>query len=499
MLDQRGEARLALAAGEILGQRGALEGEHDLGAQRAEHLADSAIAHRRAGEQQDRRISLPGVEVEDHARVTGPGDPVHRGEHRGVAQLHLDVAAGQLTGGGNRDRVELLARARRDERGTCTAQRTLTIDRALLVAHQPGHARHDQAEEDDRRAGDDRHVGVAALDVVGQLDRRRDQRRDRQQHEADRCQRRARRSPMVEDPHRRVQRGGAPQHVEADPAGVEPELTGVGPVQGHQPVGEVRDEQQDDGRGHQVKRGAALAAVQRQAQGRGQQQDVTQRVGDRDELGGGAQLVIVQIGRDQRDPRRDGEADGEDRRVNDTTVGRAGSAAANDEQQADHQRRVDRDVGTVAQRRERRLVAGQLGVAVGVQVAQPEQQEAAGEPVPRGLSLGLVQADGARDRDDGRQPQREHHEGIALQRCRGEVQQGRQDADGEVGHPGAATHQLGHQAALLIGPTGSSPAGRRTPRAASSSSATSSMSTSASVLTAVSCTRKPTSSLGTSG
>ena len=50
------------------------------------------------------------------------------------------------------------------------------------------------------------------------------------------------------------------------------------------------------------------------------------------------------------------------------------------EQQARHQRRVDRDVGAVADRRERHLAAEDARVAVGVEVAEPEQREADREP-----------------------------------------------------------------------------------------------------------------------
>ena len=89
----------------------------------------------------------------------------------------------------------------------------------------------------------------------------------------------------------------------------------VAAVQRQQPVGEVGDEQQHDAAGEQVERGLAAAGVERQAHGGADQDHVADRVGDRDDLADERQVVLVQVGRHQRDPRRQREADGEDQPV----------------------------------------------------------------------------------------------------------------------------------------------------------------------------------------
>ena len=109
-------------------------------------------------------------------------------------------------------------------------------------------------------------------------------------------------SRLLEIGHRRVQRRRSPQQVEAEPADVEPDLAVVGARERDQAVGEVGGEQGHDARDEQVERGPARARVDRQADRRGEQQDVADRIGDRDELGHRRELVVVQRRLDQRDP-----------------------------------------------------------------------------------------------------------------------------------------------------------------------------------------------------
>ena len=183
--------------------------------------------------------------------------------------------------------------------------------------------------------------------------------------------------------HRRVQRRRAPQQVEADPADVEPHLAVVGAREGDQAVGEVGREQGDDARDEQVERRPARARVHREPDGGREQQDVADRIGDRDQLGHRRELLVVQRRLDQRDPRDQREAERDDQRVDRTGAVALRVAPPHEDQQADHQRGVDEHVRRVAERRERHLGAGQPRIAVGVEVAQPEQQEPDREPAPR--------------------------------------------------------------------------------------------------------------------
>ncbi len=187
----------------------------------------------------------------------------------------------------------------------------------------------------------------------------------------------------LEAAHRRVQRRGAPQQVEADPADVEDDLAVVGALERDDAVGEVGDEQRDDAQREQVEGRLAAAAVDGEADRGGEQQDVAERVGDRDELRDGAHRAVVQVRRDQRDPREQREAERHDQRVDDARAVALRVAPADEHQQARHERRVDEHVRAVAQRRERHVGAEQPRVAVRVEVAEPEEQEPDGEEPPR--------------------------------------------------------------------------------------------------------------------
>ena len=294
------------------------------------------------------------------------------------------------------DRVErgardLVATRRRNQRRASGAQHALALHRPLLLAHEAGHARDHEREEEDRGADDHDQVAVACAHRVQQLDRRRDQRRAGQQREPRRRELGfgvARR--LLQLPHRRMQGGSSPQHVEGDPADVEAELVVVCAVQEHQPVHEVGHQQREDARAQQVERAAAPARVHRQAHRCGEQQHVAQRVGDRHQLWQQRHRGVVQVGRDQRGPGRQREPERHDRRVDPPARLALRVAPSHEQQQARHQHRVDGHVEAVPERRERNFVVQQLRVAVGVDVAEPEEAEADDEAPPRNGGDGTV-------------------------------------------------------------------------------------------------------------
>ena len=168
---------------------------------------------------------------------------------------------------------------------------------------RPGHPRYDEAEQHDGGRTDDREVVVPAAQVVDDADRRRDQRRAREQTETE-----SRQQPaglyrgLIDLGHRGMEGGGAPEQVEADPAGVEPDLVVVRALHEHQAVDEVRGQQADDAGDHQVEGQAALAPVQRQPHRHRQQQHVGQRVRHRHQSSGGRQRMVVDVGGDQPHP-----------------------------------------------------------------------------------------------------------------------------------------------------------------------------------------------------
>ena len=126
---------------------------------------------------------------------------------------------------------------------------------------------------------------------------------------------------------------------------------------------------------------------------------------------------------------------------------RSGLRRRTSHQQAGHQRRVDEHVRAVAQRRERHVGAEQARVAVGVEIAEPEEQEADGEAPPRPVRGRAVEPHARDDREDGRQAEHVHHRAAAGERRHPDVERAQQRARGEVSLPGAATRRSGVRAA----------------------------------------------------
>ena len=262
--------------------------------ERAAASVDAEVAGTRssASALADRRRGVPTPRGRAARRGRGRDGP-RRGElgvgdddavALGQAEPGGHVVSGERARGGQRRMADVRAAGGGDEVGARGAEDPLARDGALLLAHEAGHARHDEAEEEDR--GDVDHEAVVALvDDLQQRHHRRDQRGAGEQHQAQRREARVavRRGPL-ELAHRRVQRRRAPQQVEADPADVEPHLAVVGAREGDEAVGEVGGEQGDDARGEQVERRPARARVDGEPDRRGEQQDVADRVGDRDQL-----------------------------------------------------------------------------------------------------------------------------------------------------------------------------------------------------------------------
>ena len=174
----------------------------------------------------------------------GDDDAVALGE----AEARDHLVTRERTRGDERGAADVVAAGGGDEVGARGAEDLLAGDGALLLAHEAGHAGDDEAEQEDR--GDvDHELVVAVVDDLEQGHDRRDQRGAGEQDEPQRRQARvAVRGRRLELAHRRVQRGRAPQEVEAEPADVEPDLAVVGARERDQAVGEVGDEQGDDAR-----------------------------------------------------------------------------------------------------------------------------------------------------------------------------------------------------------------------------------------------------------
>ena len=272
MLDERAEARLARAAVDLLGQRRALERERDLGGERAQRAALGL--RRRVGRARRRAARRGSSRRGARARATGRGR-ASAGSRELVARRGASARRAAVGRGGEQRAAVAAAighgatapaRRRRRRRASspsstqaqraprrrrrrartaassaarsissrlvaatsaapARAEHALARDGALLLAHEAGHAQ--------RRRGRTARPRRAMMTSRSTSPRRSSLDRPRRPaRSATRTVSSARRSGvrrgvavgrgLLELAHRRVQRGGAPQQVEADPADVEP-------------------------------------------------------------------------------------------------------------------------------------------------------------------------------------------------------------------------------------------------------------------------------------
>ena len=448
VLHERAEAGFAAPPVHLLGERDAVEGERHLRGQRSERSLDRRSGPPRSRDDEPLGRATARRDLDDRGRVgagrCGARNVIARGREQLEAVVLADAAEqrrGRLPRERarrvHRDIVDLRPAGRPYERGTGGREHPLARERALLLADQPGHPHDDEAEEGDRGGRHHDHVDVAALEVVHEADRRRDQRRARQQRQPESRQHRvATGRPLLDLPHRRMQCRRAPQEVEADPADVEPELVDVGAVEDQQAVDEVGRQQQDDARADQVERGRAPAAVEREPDRRREQQHVPERICDRHQLGDRRQLVVVQVRRHQRDPLRQREPDRQDQPVDHAAAVAATAAAPDQRQQPGHQHGVNEHVGGIAERRERDVAVQQQRVAVRVEVAEPEQRESDREQGPGRDRARPVHPHADVDRHHRGEPEEVHHRPAAAERRHQDVGGRQHRAERQVRDPG---------------------------------------------------------------
>ena len=406
LAEQVREPQLELARGAARGHQRALEG---LAVERGERVREPLA------------VGLGGEAVQQ-AAAEHAGHRRARVGHRAVRVEHDDQVRGLAD---ERAEARLAAPAVELE-----AERPLAPD-------QRRHARHDDREQRDRAELDDDEVEVAVADVVGHRERRGDERGAGQQDQAEARQRALAAGDGLGEPrHRRVQAGDAPEHVAADPAGVEPQLRVEIAVQRHDAVDEVGRREQRDAGDQGAERGLAPARVEREADRGAEQDHVAHRVGDRRHLRPQPDVALVQVRGDQRDPGRERQADRQHEAVQQPAAVGAAAAAPHEQQQAGHQHRVHRDVAGVAERRERHRPAGEALVVVRVEVAEPEQRRAGGEQQPGGPRRGPVAQDAEGDREHRREAERVHEDAAAAQRA-DQVRDGAGDSEREVDDPGS--------------------------------------------------------------
>jgi hypothetical protein len=259
--------------------------------------------------------------------------------------------------------------------------------------------------------------------------------------------------------HGGVQRRRTPAGIEDDPSEIDDVAVvpvAIGMKVG-QPVERVRNESADSTYGQELPGGIAKPTVTPQVGQHGQHEYVTQRVGGRgepDESGSGA----PHVGSDEKNPRQESDAERDGEGIDQARPVAPRNPLADQEQQADRQHRVHRDVDGVDEGRERNLLlADELVPRLVGGVARDEQQNPGAENPPCDRSVRLVAADSVDDGGDGRQAHqrpgrnlpgplhpREDPEDTRLARRRSErkVDQGEDRLEGQEPPPRGGRHPL---------------------------------------------------------
>ena len=275
----------------------------------------------------------------------------------------------------------------------------------------------------------------------------------------------------------------APEHEVRDPAGVVDELVVEAADEQRVVVGAVGQQQRDDAGHQQIEGRHAPARVHRQPDRRREQHDIADRVSDRDRLGEPVEAREVDVRRDQEDPGQRGEADREDQGVDSGGLVAIRLPPPHEQQESDHEERIDEQVHRVPGRGEADLAAEQLGIAVRVEVAGEVERLPGENQQPGRRRARAVQPDSDRDREDGAEADQVDQRGVALERDYEQVEPGqdghrRQVPDPEVALAGEVR---GHAAA----PSAAGRAGCSSKLAASRPSVATSSSISSSAFAAV--------------
>ena len=336
VLHEGREAHLALLDQQVLGQGGTLERQGDLSGEGLERVGVLAwqfldgrddqepaelVAHEQ-GRHEERPVRfrqlehvrdviaqrhlirvasleafpLPCVELrQSHGRSDRPIVATRcRDDHQFAGNLLLfedpdgDVVSGQREDGASRRRVDAVPVCRRDQIHPGFAQRLLVPDVLLLPLHQSPHPDHDEDEQQDRGGDQDREVGALALRALVRDEHGSHEGSTSEHEQAPAGELRfhvVNRFGQLS--HRRVERGGAEEHVEGDPTGLEVAASGliarVG-IEVHPRVESVGDEQGDDRGDDESERPGLATRADGRSEGGAQEQQVREWVRHRGEL-----------------------------------------------------------------------------------------------------------------------------------------------------------------------------------------------------------------------
>ncbi len=152
--------------------------------------------------------------------------------------------------------------------------------------------------------------------------------------------------------HRRVQGGQAEGNVVENPDAVDGAADLPAAVEQGEAVHSVDGHQREQAEGEQPGGDGAVPARPPEADRHRQQQDVAERVGDRDQALGQAEVGQADVGPDQEDPGEHADAGGDDGGVDQAGGVATGRPAPDEQQQPGGQHRVEGEVEGVGDRGE---------------------------------------------------------------------------------------------------------------------------------------------------
>ena len=461
------EGRQALVAPppeEIVGQRGPLQGHGHLGDQRLDGRQQARRDLPRAGDPHrpvGRRLG-PDRQLDDRRAGdrSAPGRGTGRARSRndsgaGRSELEPDFD-GRHVGGQRPGCVAGDGLDRRPVRGATEGDRrppehalseegtVLVVDASPEHLDQADHPCQHQQEQQGRRRRRDRERRVRVAKGLDDADHGSDERRPRQRDEPPTGEGRLTLgNRLAQPPHAGVERCRPPEQVVDQPPGVEQAALAVPGVQLDEAVHRVGRQQAHDADPDEVEADRPVARADREPGGNGEEHHVHQWIGDRDDPVEERQPVGVGVGLDDKHPDQQPQPDGDDRGVEQAGPVPPRRAGAEQQEQADDQERVDRQVEEVTDRRKVEVEG------VVEDVADHERDLGGDEEHPRqGLSR-AVPDDADDDRGRRRKPDQAVHEPVAAHSGHHEVP-GRRDrsrAQVQPADPASHTTPFRHQQA----------------------------------------------------
>ena len=316
-----------------------------------------------------------------HEQRLTPRARVEQGDHR------TPDRGGGLLHGDRRSQ----GRARQPDRAL-TAQGA-----AVRGRHVPQPREHQQVQQ----GGEHRDHAVVVVPVAGLLDEqdgRGDQRREHEHGQPDgRCLGLLPRHRPGQLGHAGMEGRGAPRAVEDRPAEIDDGAAAKRPVQLEQAERHIGRQHPDGAEGQQVDGPGPPRPGDEEPGDHRQHEHVAERIGNRDALLDPGQLGVVHVGKDQVDPRQQGEPGGQGQGIDQAAPVPVRGAPPDEDQQPGGVERIRHQVQQVREGRKRDLRRQDLRQHEEAHLTGGEAQVRAGQQQPRRLAGRAVDDDARHD------------------------------------------------------------------------------------------------------